>query len=439
MIGKTKSKMNRRHFIQKLTLAAGLGGLGLAAPGPLFAQSAYSGKLLFNLQLTGGLDVTSYCDPKTNQLGEAEINNWARSQEIQTAGNINYAPFASNANLFAKYHRDMLVINGVDAQTNSHTVGVIHNWSGRNSKGYPTMTALHAATNAPSLPLSYLNFGGFGNTEGLISSSRISNARQIQTLLFPNDDQLNNGRTYNRVSDFERIKAMQLRAAQNLAAKTNIPSGQKNGRRHFAQALVQADGLSALADTLPPGDQIEASRLVGPNIRSNLHQQMQISLLAMQAGVTVAADLTERGFDTHQNHDQDHLGLLNNLNDALDYFWTLAEEVGLADRIVLVIGSDFGRTPFYNANQGKDHWPIGSYIVMERNAAYTNRMFGETDGGHSAYPVNLQTGKQDYQNGVALHPKHVHQALRKYLGLNDTVLSSPFPFEDTEDFSLFNV
>ena len=46
----------------------------------------------------------------------------------------------------------MLVINGVDAQTNSHTVGIVHNWSGRNAEGYPTTTALLAAHYAAGPP-----------------------------------------------------------------------------------------------------------------------------------------------------------------------------------------------------------------------------------------------------------------------------------------------
>jgi hypothetical protein len=431
--------MNRRHFIQKLTLAAGWGGLGLAAPAPLFAQSNYGGKLLFNLQLDGGMDVTSFCDPKSNQPGEDEINIWARTQEIQTAGNINYAPFASNGDFFNKYHQDMLVINGVDAQTNSHTVGVLHNWSGRNSNGYPSLTALHAAVHAPALPLSYLNFGGFGNTEDLVRSSRISEIRQIQNILFPNNEQYNPERQYHRTSDFDRIRALQLKTAQDLAAKTNIPAGQKKSRRFFAEALTQADGLGAFADSIPSQDQLQQTREISQNIRSNLHQQVQISLLAMKAGVTVASDLIQSGFDTHQDHERDHALLLSTVTDAIDYFWTYAEELGLANRIVLVIGSDFGRTPIYNAGNGKDHWPIGSYVVMERNASYTNREFGETDGGHNAYPVNLQTGKQDYTNGTLINPKHIHLGLRKHLGLHNNGLSNPFPFNDTEEFSLFNV
>ena len=111
--------MRRRQFIQSLALAAGSGLLS----GPfnkLYAAPAdYEGRLLLVLQAEGGWDVTSLCDPKTNTPGELEINQWARTADIETAGNIAYAPFANNAELFGKYHRYMLVINGVDAQTNS--------------------------------------------------------------------------------------------------------------------------------------------------------------------------------------------------------------------------------------------------------------------------------------------------------------------------------
>ena len=62
----------------------------------------------------------------------------------------------------------MLVINGIDAQTNSHTTGVLHNWSGRNAEGFPSITALFAARFAPKQPLSYLSFGGFSQTAGII-------------------------------------------------------------------------------------------------------------------------------------------------------------------------------------------------------------------------------------------------------------------------------
>ena len=42
-------------------------------------------------------------------------------------GDLFYAPFAGNVAFFEKYYQRMLVVNGVDAQTNSHTVGIVHN------------------------------------------------------------------------------------------------------------------------------------------------------------------------------------------------------------------------------------------------------------------------------------------------------------------------
>ncbi len=151
--------MKRRDFAKYLAL--GTGAAALAGPSALIhaAPAEYQGKLLVVLQLDGGWDVTSLCDPKTNQPGERDINNWANNAEIQTAGRIRYAPFASNQRLFQRHYRKMLVINGVDAQTNSHSAGVTHTWSGRLSEGYPTVTALAANAYGPTLPMGYVSGG----------------------------------------------------------------------------------------------------------------------------------------------------------------------------------------------------------------------------------------------------------------------------------------
>ena len=152
----------------------------------------YRGKLFVFVQADGGWDPTSFCDPKANTPGEPVINHWAERDEIRQAGNIAYAPFAHNEAFFEKYHRRMLVINGVDAQTNSHTVGIVHNWSGRNSEGYPTTTALLAAHYAADLPVPYLSFGGFSNTSGITRFTRIDNAnllRGIANPAVPTDEQ----------------------------------------------------------------------------------------------------------------------------------------------------------------------------------------------------------------------------------------------------------
>ena len=151
----------------------------------------------------------------------------------------------------------------------------------------------------------------------------------------------------------------------------------------------------------------------------------------------VAADLWLGGFDTHADHDPDHEWLLGNLTDSVDYLWDYAEEHGVADRMVVVIGSDFGRTNFYNAQSGKDHWPIGSFVVMEKNQPWTGRAVGETDGLHFAQRIHPRTLRRDDRGGTIIYPKHMHKALRRYLGIANTPGAQRFPFNNTEDFAFF--
>ena len=96
--------MKRRQFITRTAL---LGAAGLVTPVPKLYGSEhpdYSGPLLATLQIDGGWDVTSYCDPKENQVGERKITNWSDSNSTQVAGNLPYAPIANNQWFFEKHH-----------------------------------------------------------------------------------------------------------------------------------------------------------------------------------------------------------------------------------------------------------------------------------------------------------------------------------------------
>ena len=424
--------MKRRTVLKGLLTAGG------AASGfrlPLVHAAEYRGKLFVFIQAEGGWDPTSFCDPKANTPGEPVINHWAEHDEVRQAGNIAYAPFANNAAFFEKYHGRMLVINGADAQTNSHTVGVVHNWSGRNSEGYPTTTALLAAHYAPQLPVPYLSFGGFSPTSGLTRFTRIDDANLLRDIAEPTVPIRDPGR-YISKSIWDMMESYRAATAERLAASPNLLPGDVRHREFFRSAFL-TEGLKAYADAIPPDDELE-QREEGVNGHdSTLRRQAQLAVLGFKTGVAVSADLFLGGFDTHAKHDPDHEWLLGNLTDSVDYLWEYAEEHGVADRMVVVIGSDFGRTNFYNAQSGKDHWPIGSYVVMEKNQPWTGRAVGETNGLHFAERVNPRTLRRDDRNGTIIYPKHMHKALRRYLGIGNSVGAQRFPFNSTEDFAFF--
>ena len=170
----------------------------------------------------------------------------------------------------------------------------------------------------------------------------------------------------------------------------------------------------------------------------NLKGQVQLVSAAFKAGVSSAADVHLNGFDTHDDHDEMHRVQLSYLNESIDLVWQLAEEGGYADRLTVVIGSDFSRTPHYNEQEGKDHWPIGSVIVMQSDPTWGDRMLGKTDEGQNALSIDPQRLIEDEVNGSVIYPKHVHKALRGLLGLSGSTLEQRFAFNNTETFNFFS-
>ena len=430
--------MRRRILLKGLLAAA------VVAPGfrlPLVDAAGHQGKLFVFVQADGGWDPTSFCDPKTNTPSEPIINHWAQHDDIRQAGNIAYAPFAHNATFFEKYHQRMLVINGVDSQTNSHTVGIVHNWSGRTAEGYPTLSALLAAHYAPALPVPYLSFGGFSVTAGITRFTRINEAQLLKTIAHPTVKVWNTSQRIISDADWASLESARAATAERRAA---MPHLLPDERRHLAfyRSAFTTEGLADYAAAIPPDDQLEEWQKTPGNftrsLGSSLRRQAQLTVLAFKTGVAVSADLWLGGFDTHANNDPEQEWLTANLTDSVDYLWDYAETHGVADRMVVVMGSDFARTNSYNAANGKDHWPYGSYVIMEKNQRWTGRMVGETDELHFPYRIDPRTLRRDEMGGTLIYPKHVHKALRRYLGIEHTAGARRFPFNNTEDFEFFS-
>lgn len=430
--------MKRRDFVRSLAI-----GSGISCMTPSLrvhpAPQEYQGRFLVVMQMDGAWDVTSLCDPKTNVPGEREINNWARVNDIDTAGRIAFAPFASNERLFQNHHQRMLIVNGVDAQTNAHSTGVLHNWSGRNAAGLPSLTAMFAASQSPDLPLAYVNFGGFADTARLIRYSRLDDHEALIDLLNPTTVPWDDSRSIRTSVELERVSRYQKAALERKLVSNTLTPRQRENINAYLNARNTRETLQQLLDILPPAsDFFPDETLPGTQLFSNLMRQIQLTLLTFKAGVGSASDLFLSGFDTHTTHDSQHRALFDHLADAIDYFWNYADTLGISNRITLVIGSDFGRTPFYNADQGKDHWPIGSYIIMEDAPAWGDRMVGATDEGHNALKIDASSLEVVQTGGVLLHPKHVHQALRTHLGIDSFASSQQLGFGALANIDMFN-
>lgn len=419
--------MDRRDFMK----AAGLAGLSLTVPlggKKAHAQDMgpYDGTFFVLVNAGGGWDPTSLCDPKgaVNAEDTDPMNHYLRD-DIGTAGNIRYAPMADNQAFFDKHYSRLMVVNGVDTATNGHDSGSRHTWSGRLAEGFPSLGALMAASLAPVKPLSFISNGGYDLTMGLVAPTRTGNTSSLSRIAFPGridpgnaDSALYTEQTQSRLQMAARARLERKMAKQRLPRLS-----------HALNSLFIArsgeNEIRRLTEFMP--EDLD-------NSNNRLRRQAQVALAAYKAGVCAAANLSVGGFDTHGDHDNRQGGALTTFTQGVDFLWDEAERMGVADKMVVVMGSDFGRTPGYNGQNGKDHWSITSMMLMGRGIP-GNTVIGTTDDGHRPNTVNPQTLAPD-ENGIRITPGHVHKALRKLAGLQGSELDRQFPIVQ-EDLPLF--
>jgi uncharacterized protein (DUF1501 family) len=103
------------------------------------------------------------------------------------------------------------------------------------------------------------------------------------------------------------------------------------------------------------------------------------------------------GWDSHTNNDgiqsQSWESLFGGLLDMADRFSTIPGRGGgsLLDETVIVVMSEMGRTPALNGNDGKDHWPYTSALVMGPGFQ-GGRVIGATDEFYYGELIDFETG-----------------------------------------------
>lgn len=421
--------MDRRRFLE----LASVTGLGLAAA-PLLGRAGtgdrrggdhavadeddYQGPLFVQVQAHGGWDPTLLCDPKPG------LNNSYGEGDVRTAGNLQYAPVGGAAALFDAHYGHTVFINGVDTSTNAHDAGQRFCASGRLGEGHPCIAGLYAGAFAPSRPMSFLSFGPYDRTSGLVAPTRNGNPDMLAELAHP--DRMSAADPASPTYHSETAHAL-IRLARDKrsahAAETLMLPRYRHAIESLQTARAGSAGLTRLEEVLPEPD------------ANALHRQAQLVVAAYKAGVGVAGNLFHSNFDTHSDHDAEQSARMSELLGLVKFLWDEAERQGVADRLVVLICSDFGRTPQYNGNMGKDHWSITSMIAMGAGI-HGNRMAGLTDGGHNTVPLDPATGMAaaDPAAGIKLTPAHVHRGLRRVLGLSGTAVDDAFPIALDDDY-----
>ena len=412
----------RRDFLK----LCGLVGLELVCPGGVRSLLAaatkeeppYDGPFYVVFNASGGWDTTYLMDPK----GVGGINRLYQEGDILAKGQLKFAPNAnhaqagmSNEDFFKEFGNELLVLNGLDYSVNNHSPCSRYMATGKlDSLAYPTFAALVAACKGPTCPLSFLTFGNYSATGNIVAMSRVPYLPSLERIANADDIDGNVKSPYHDGFALDRIEQALREENASRSAQPRLPR-QERGQSMLYAAQANSKSLERITPYIPK--KIPKERL---------GQQAEIALASFRAGVCVSANLTIGQFDSHANNDTDQMKLIPEFLAGIAYTLHRAEALGIREKLVVIMQSEMGRTPNYNAGNGKDHWSIGSAMFLGAGIR-GNRLIGATDEKQFLVPINPHTLACDKTSGIRVRPEHIHTALRQFAGIADHPFSKRFP------------
>ena len=210
---------------------------------------------------------------------------------------------------------------------------------------------------------------------------------------------------------------------------TNIPNTENGGKLNYINTIDLAANLYAqrISDTYNLGSN---SSVNYPS--SSLGNQMRTVARMLSGGIRTKVFLTSTGgWDNHNDQVQAgntgtgrHADLLRNLGDSVKAFQDDLENLGIADNVLTVIFSEFGRKARENGNIGTDHGTLNCIFSLGNGAQSgvigDNLDFTDINNQGAISAGQLQN---DYRTCFGT-------ILQDWMGADNTALGDSFPGMD---------
>lgn len=403
--------MNRlmEHRLSRRAWLAGMASMaGAVARGDL----ATSDRQLLLIWLDGGLSQLESWDPKPG----TRFGGPFRSIPTRVPG-IHYGELLPKT---ARHADKIAVVRNMSTQDNSHSAGVARIQRGdpkNRGVDYPYLNVAAArwlgpkATDLPASMVIKPGNGGF-----LVGEAGFLGARNASLAL-------GDGKPPPMLDRPAGISPGEDKA--RLALR-DILDRMGAGARGSALALANTEAYR-LAETLRARrDLFDPSRLQAGDVarygNSDLGRHVLQARALIEAGVRVVKVISY-GWDSHGDHFNGSLSLMPRLDSALSALLEDLSARGMLDKVLVVVFSEFGRTPRINGHLGRDHWPEAWSLAMAGAGINPGQVVGETsadgtevkgrafDIGHMFHTwfhsLGIPTAKTHYeQNGQPLPLAH---------------------------------
>lgn len=371
--------LNRRNLLQVGSVA----GLGLCLPNYLrlkaedsIASNAKAQSVIY-IYLPGGFASQETFDPKPL----APVEYRGPLSHIDT--NVLDSKFSQHLSKTAKVADKITVIRSMTHGETAHERGtnnMFTGWRPSPALKYPSLGSvvsheLGVRKNLPpyvTVPNSPNEFAGSGYLSHSFSSFSIGSNPEspdfkVRDLMLPN------GITADRFQSRKRI--LDIVNNSDFIKRNQNADGIKAMDAFYENAFDLLDSQKAKEAFDLSKENEKTKERYGKN---SAGMRMLLSRRLIEAGVRFVT-MTYGAWDMHQNIAN---GIQNSLPAFDQAYSTLIndlDERGLLDSTLVLVASEFGRTPKINKDAGRDHWPKVFSSVMAGGGVARGLSYGKSD------------------------------------------------------------
>jgi hypothetical protein len=379
----------RRQFLGSLAaLGAGsmVGGLGAFAAPAVAEQLKSDQKRIVVFNMAGGLSQLESWDPKPGTATGGPF----RAISTSVPG-IQISELLPET---AKQMHHLCLVRGVNTSEDDHGKGAYLMFHGRRENPaaeYPQIGAAAAKALAPAdspLPGYVLitpgGAGGRGNDSAYLGPKYAS-------------VQLGNGKPPQNTERPQNVSEASEEARQNFRRHINdefLSRRRTAITEAFTYSFEQAEQLMRQRDVFDVTKEPEKDA-----DRYGKHDFGRHCLLArrlLEKGIT-CVQLTHTNYDTHNENFNFHIEQLGEFDRSFASFVADLADRGMLDSTLIVVLSEFGRTPGINQHLGRDHWSKSWSICMGGCRIPRGHAYGKTNADGTA----VEDGQVDH--GALFH------------------------------------
>ncbi len=371
--------MNRRDVLRASGALCALFGLGA----PLHAAAAAPGdrKFLFVFN-SGGWDPTRvFAD-----AFDLPVDMEPTAQRAQV-GDIHFVDHVERPSVrafFEAHASRATVFNGMLVSSVAHEACTRICMTGSTDDGRPDWGAMLASDQSglllPSLVVAGPSFAGPLGSHVI----RTGQAGQLQDLIDGSSVRTSGG----TLLGAEALTEVDAYLARRAAAAPRGTASETRVRDGYAGALDQLGPLRGLNGELDLGYAFE------------FRGQTDLAVEALAAGTSRCVTIAhgDGQWDSHAGNDATQSFLFESLFAGLlrlmEQLQTTPGTSGgtLAEETTVVVLSEMGRTPLKNGDDGKDHWPYTSAMVLS-DAFVGDRVIGTFDSGYQGRNLDPRSGE----------------------------------------------